>query len=60
MPAMAMPSAVAESSSGGRRRRPPASQSARPEAAMPTATLATTISGACVICALACSAVVPM
>ena len=44
----------------GCRPRALASHSASPEAAMPTATLATTISGACDMCALACSALMPM
>ena len=57
---MAKPSAVADRNSGGRPPRPPASHSASPEAAMPTATLATTNGGAWIIWALAWSAVMPM
>ena len=59
MPDTAMPNAIADSTSGGRTPRPVASQSASPEAAIATAMLAATKSCAWIMCALACSALMP-
>jgi len=60
MPDTAMPKATAERTSGGRPPRPVASQSASPDAAIATAMLAITKGIAWIMCALACSAAMPM